>query len=116
MKLFSKEKDRREEARGLITQLVDSLCSELGLKYNRISIRNQKTRLGSCSSKNNLNFNWQIIKFPQPITEHVVKHEVAHLKHQNHSRDFWNYLSQLDPDYKQNRKWLRENARKYIKF
>lgn len=105
----------RKRARQEITELVDSLCHLYGIKYNRIAIRNQKTRLGSCSSKKNLNFNWQIIKFPVKIMEYVVKHELAHLVHHNHSKNFWNQVASMDPDYKLHHKWIKENAQKILK-
>lgn len=109
-------KDERELARKIITSKVDQLCNKYGFSYNRISIRNQTTRLGSCSTLKNLNFNWQIIKFPEDKMEYIIKHELAHLKHPNHSKRFWNEVYSMDPKYKDNHKWTKENARKYLKF
>jgi len=114
--ISKQEKELREEARQIISEIVDRVCSTHGYSYNRIAIKNTRSRLGSCSSKMNLNFNWQIIKFPKNIMEYVIKHEVAHLKHQNHSKNFWQEVEKLDPDYKANHKWIRQNAHKYLKF
>lgn len=114
--ISKKEQARREEARIIITEAVDRYCEEFGYKYNRIAIKNQKTRLGSCSSLGNLNFNWQIAKFPQKIMDYVVKHEIAHLKHQNHSKHFWAAVHEMDNNFKEHHKWIRENVQKYLKF
>ena len=109
-------KDQREKARKIITEVVDNLCREYDFRYNKIAIKNQTTRLGSCSTLKNLNFNWQIIKFPQEYMEYIVKHELAHLKHPNHSRGFWAEVESMDPNYKDNHKWIKEHARKYLEF
>jgi len=115
---FAKVPDKtdREKARVIITNIVDSLCVKYGFEYNRISIRNQHTRLGSCSSLKNLNFNWQIIKFPTENMEYIIKHELAHLKHPNHGRTFWDEVFKMDPNYKENHKWIKRNASKYLEF
>lgn len=109
-------KEQREEARSIITKLVDELSERYGLNYNRIAIKNQTTRLGSCSTLKNLNFNWQIIKFPKENMEYIVKHELAHLKHPNHSKAFWGEVALMDPNYKANHKWVKAHARKYLEF
>ncbi len=116
MKISKKEKEQREYARSIITKKVNSLCVKYGYTYNRIAIKNTKTRLGSCSSKKNLNFNWQIIKFPEPVMNYVIIHEVAHLKYQNHKKEFWNEVERMDSDYKKHHKWIKQNSNKYIKF
>ncbi len=110
------EKQKREQARAIITESVDRICEQFGYKYNRIAIKNTRTRLGSCSTYGNLNFNWQIVKFPQKYMEYVVKHEVAHLRHHNHSRSFWSAVQEMDQDYKVHHKWIKQNVQKYLKF
>lgn len=106
-----------EKAREKITSIVEELVSnfDASCKHNRIAIRNQKTRLGSCSHKRNLNFNYQITKFPDNILRYVIVHEVCHLVHFNHSKDFWETVESLDPDYKIHHKWVKSNAHKYLK-
>ena len=79
-------------------------------KINRIVIKEQKKRWGSCSSKGNLNFNWKLIFAPPEIIDYVVVHEMCHLKHMNHSKDFWWEVEQILPDYKERRKWLMEHG------
>ncbi|OGC51537.1 hypothetical protein A2982_02935 [candidate division WWE3 bacterium RIFCSPLOWO2_01_FULL_39_13] len=113
--LSRNDKPNREYARRIIENAVEALAGVHGLSYNRIAVRNQKTRLGSCSSKKNLNFNWQIVKFPEEHMKYVIKHELAHLVHQNHSKHFWDYVMMLDPDFKIHRRWIKENYRKFIK-
>lgn len=100
----------RKEAKKTITMYTDKLSKELGVSYNRIAIRDQKSRWGSCSSKKNLNFNWRLILAPIEILEYVVAHEVAHLKHMNHSKYFWDTVEQLDSNYKDSVIWLQKNG------
>lgn len=98
----------RKLARLEITKLVDKYTNELGIEYNNIYIREQKTRWGSCSSKRNLNFNWKVMLTTPELIEYLVIHEVCHLVHLNHSKDFWNLVVKLCPDYKLRRKKLQE--------
>lgn len=104
----------KEYAREIIVKTVDNIAQKHGFSYNRIAIKNQKTRLGSCSTKKNLNFNWQIIKFPKPIMEYVIKHELAHLNEPNHSDRYWFEVQKIDRAYKRHHAWIKENAYKYI--
>ena len=109
-------KDQIEKARNLITNVVNTYCIKYNYEYNRIAIKNQRSRLGSCSSRKNLNFNWQIIKFPQEVMEYVVLHELAHLVHQNHSKEYWKEVEKLDPGYKIHHTWIKSHGHKLIKF
>ncbi|PIR42894.1 hypothetical protein CO058_00875 [candidate division WWE3 bacterium CG_4_9_14_0_2_um_filter_35_11] len=111
-----KEFDLKEKYSLLIKETVLELAEKYGYKFNRVFIKNQKTRLGSCSSNMNLNFNWQICKFPKPAMEYVIKHELAHLVHQNHKMEFWKEVEKLDPNYKDHHAWIKLNAHKYLKF
>ena len=100
----------------IITSIVDRVCGTENYSYNKIFIKNQRTRLGSCSSKKNLNFNWQITKFPKEVLEYVIKHEIVHLKHQNHKKEFWSEVQRLEPNFKKYHKWVKLNAHKLVKF
>lgn len=81
-------------------------------KYNKISVKNQKTRFGSCSANRNLNFNYKIAKLPKEIADYVIIHELCHLKELNHSKNFWNLVSKKAPDYLKTRKKLKEMSLK----
>lgn len=75
-----------------------------------IRIKDQKTRWGSCSSLNNLNFNWRLIMAPPEVLDYVVVHELCHLTHLNHSREFWNMVEEVMPEYRKHKKWLQDNG------
>ncbi len=81
--------------------------------YQRITVREQRTRWGSCSSKGNLNFNWKLMMMPETVIDYVVVHELAHRKHMDHSPAFWREVEKILPDYKDRRYWLRENGRNF---
>lgn len=93
----------------LVSRVAESFGKEIG-PVNRISIRNQKTRWGSCSSKGNLNFNWRLVMAPAEILDYVVVHELCHLAYLNHSRQFWQMVSCVIPDCRERRSWLRDNG------
>lgn len=78
----------------------------------KITIKAQKKRWGSCSSKGNLNFNWRVIMAPEMVVDYLVVHEMCHLVHLNHSRDFWHLVATIIPDYKERRNWLKKNGYK----
>ena len=82
----------------------------LNVSYGRITIRNQKTRWGSCSSKGNLNFNCLLMLTPDEVVDYVVVHELCHRIEMNHSKAFWNLVESVLPDYKERRKWLKEHG------
>lgn len=88
-----------------------------GGEVKAIRIKDQKTRWGSCSSLHNLNFNWRLIMAPGEVLDYVVVHELCHLTHMNHSRDFWNMVEKVMPDYRVYRKWLKDNGnRLFMKY
>jgi predicted metal-dependent hydrolase len=85
-------------------------------KYNRISIKNQKTKWGSCSSLGNLNFNYRLLYLPQRIFDYIVVHELCHLGQMNHSADFWKLVEKTFPDYDLLRSELKKiNMEKLVK-
>lgn len=100
----------RELARLVLTQKAGLYGSIMKVTYGRISIRDQKTRWGSCSTKGNLNFNWRLILAPEEIQDYVVVHELAHLKEMNHSPAFWAIVEEILPDYRKRRQWLKQNG------
>lgn len=89
---------------------VRKYAAIIGVTVGRITIRNQKTRWGSCSSKGNLNFNRLLMLCPEEIRDYVVVHELCHRKELNHSPRFWTEVARVMPDYAARRKWLKENG------
>lgn len=81
-----------------------------GVDYGRITIRSQKTRWGSCSSKGNLNFNCLLMLMPPEVIDYVVVHELCHRKEMNHSKAFWNEVAKILPDYKKQVQWLKNEG------
>ena len=80
----------------------------LGVTYERVTIRDQKTRWGSCSSLGNLNFNWRLALVPEELLDYVVVHELAHRLEMNHSPAFWALVEKILPDYRQRREALKK--------
>ena len=100
--------NRAEAKHKLITRLKE-LAEHYGFTYNRVFIRNQKTRWGSCSSKKNINLNMKLAVLPDRLMDYVILHELVHLKIPNHSKDFWTALDRFVP----NAKILKAELRKY---
>lgn len=97
-----------------IPKRVSYFAKQIGVTYGKITIRNQKTRWGSCSSKGNLNFNCLLMLTPPEVIDYVVVHELCHRKEMNHSKAFWAEVEKVIPDYKEQVKWLKENGGKII--
>lgn len=87
---------------------TSQLAKQMSIGFNKIFLRSQKTRWGSCSAKGNLSFNWRLVHFPTKVIDYVIIHELAHRKHLNHSRHFWQLVAQFDPDYKNHRNLLKK--------
>lgn len=89
----------KEYARVMVLKRLEKYAEIYGFKYNKVTIRNQKTRWGSCSSKANLNFNYKIVLLPQRYADYVIVHELCHIKEFNHGKRFWNLVAETFPDY-----------------
>ncbi len=104
--------EQREEgikrARKVFPERIAYFAKQMGVTYGRVTLREQKTRWGSCSSKGNLNFNWKLILLPPELLDYVVVHELAHRKEMNHSAAFWKVVEEVLPDYRERRKALKE--------
>ncbi|MGB0120589.1 MAG: M48 family metallopeptidase [Solirubrobacterales bacterium] len=101
----------RREARERIELVVANESHRLDLHPEKVTIRDQKTRWGSCSTSGTLSFNWRLVIGPHHALRYVVIHELVHIEHHNHSRKFWNALSEALPDWKRSAQWLRSNER-----
>ena len=97
----------KEEDSKFISERVNYYNNIYGFDFNRISVRNQRTRWGSCSSKKNLNFNYRLLFLSKRISDYIIVHELCHLKELNHSRKFWNLVAEVIPDYLDIRRDLR---------
>lgn len=98
----------RAAARQKLVGRLDELAEQYGFSYNRVFIKNQKTRWGSCSSKNNINLNMKLVHLPDELMDYVILHELVHIKVKNHSRKFWAELDKLVGDAKSIDKQLKK--------
>ncbi len=98
----------RQQATQFIPERVKFFAELHQLHYEKIKITSARTRWGSCSSKNTLNFSWRLMLTPLDVIDYVVIHELAHTIHHNHSKRFWNLVGKFLPDYKARRKQLRQ--------
>jgi len=103
------EKRYRNQARKIFNDRVVYFHRLTGGNYTSITIRDQKSRWGSCSTRGTLSFNYRLIFAPPEILDYVVVHELCHLTHMNHSKEFWNMVESILPDYKTRKLWLREH-------
>ncbi len=120
MKLFRVRKKRKkatvnkqfvtdkESAHKFVVSRLELYNKHYNFTYNKVRIKNSKSRWGSCSSKKNLNFNYKILYLPEQLADYVVVHELCHLKELNHSNKYWALVEQTMPNYKILRKALRE--------
>lgn len=100
-------KENKERARVLVHEKLLVLNKMYGYDVGRVSIRNQKTRWGSCSGKKNLSFNYKIVFLPDVLQEYLIVHELCHLREMNHSKKFWDLVALQIPDHKTHRSQLK---------
>lgn len=100
----------KQEARRVIEERMKIINKEGRFKFNKIFIRNQKTKWGNCSSNKNISFNWRLIKAPVEVMDYLIIHELVHLEEMNHSKAYWNKVGLLCPYYKEANKWLKKNG------
>lgn len=120
--LWLPEPQREEAVRGALKAVLAARALErirerlgifaprIGKPYGRVAVRDQKSRWGSCSSKNNLNFNWKLIMAPPQVLDYVVIHELCHLHEFNHSQRFWKLVESQMPEYEAWKKWLKTHG------
>ena len=106
----------RRQALADLTENVDRHTHALGEEYRAIKVRDTKTRWGSCSNDRVLSFSWRLIMAPPPILDYVAAHEVAHLRHMNHSMAFWRTVATLVDDVRGAETWLRDHGANLFRF
>jgi predicted metal-dependent hydrolase len=110
------EAEARQAVRELVATLVDDEAPTIGVKPQRIQIRDQRSRWGSCSTRGTLSFNWRLVLAPFEVLDYVVVHELCHLREPNHSRRFWKLVEQRRPDWRAQRDWLHEHGPELLAF
>jgi predicted metal-dependent hydrolase len=106
----------KREARREITDRVADKTALLGTKAGRISVRDTRSRWGSCASNGNLSFSWRLIMAPEFVFDYVIAHEVAHIEEHNHSEAFWRLVEGLTANMKEAKRWLRENGERLHRY
>ena len=101
----------RNLAKRDLLRRFELVAAELPYSYNRVFVRSQKTKWGSCSGLGNLSFNWRLIKCPVWIWDYLFVHELCHLEQMNHSPAYWKLVERYFPDYKKAKLWIRQNER-----
>lgn len=104
----------RERGKRLFTELTQQYANLVGVKYNKITIRKQETRWGSCSQNGNLSYNVKLMCAPKEMIEYVILHEVMHLRHFNHSAAFWADIEAVMPDYKKRMNYFKQFGQNFI--
>ena len=103
------EKELRKLLRNKLNEILVQYSRLLGVKYNRVSIKKHKSKWGSCSHRNNLNFNLALLSLPRDTMKYAVLHELVHLIEKKHTKKFWLIVGSLIPDYKKHEKILEEH-------
>jgi hypothetical protein len=90
---------------------VQELAAVHGFQVSRITVRNQRTRWGSCSRRGHISLNWRLIQVPTAVCDYIILHELAHLRHLNHSARFWQEVGRLCPNWKAAEAWIKQHGR-----
>lgn len=102
----------KDAAHALVISRLEHFNTSYNFKYNKITIRNQTSRWGSCSRKGNLNFNFRIALLPPDLADYIIVHELCHLGEFNHSRKFWDLVERTVPGWKEARGRLKEEGKR----
>ena len=100
----------KERAKEILTAMTASTATRMGVAYPSVSITTARTRWGSCSGDNALRYTFRLLYAPKQVIEYVVVHELAHIVQKNHSKAFWAVVEKYCPEWKQRRKWLKDNG------
>ena len=101
----------RGKAESFVPVRVSQLNEQWKFRYSSITVRNQRTRWGSCSRKGALSFNWRLVILPTEVADYLICHELAHLKYLDHSPRFWDLVGQICPSFRHSERWLRRHGR-----
>lgn len=101
----------KSRAASVFLEMSQQKAKQIGCKVNRVLIKDTKSRWGSCSSLDNINYSWRIALAPIAVVDYLMAHEVAHLKHKNHSEEFWDCVKNLAVDFDNGHTWLKKNAK-----
>jgi len=104
----------RRKAREYFEKEADQLTNEMGVEYDKIEIRNQRTKWGSCSTSGTLGLNWRLMMAPPDVVAYILVHELAHLREQNHTDKFWSIVAEYDPEYQDHAEWLEKNGTRLV--
>jgi predicted metal-dependent hydrolase len=97
----------QQQALTILTRKTTELTRAMGLICSHVSIKATRSKWGHCTSRGAIQYNWQILLAPEAIVDYLVAHEVSHLRHQNHSADFWSLVASICPTFKADRAWLK---------
>ncbi len=106
----------KKKAQEQLLKKSQTLANKIGCHVNHVSIKDTKSRWGSCSSLENINYNWRICMAPKYVINYLVAHEVSHLLHQDHSREFWQCVKKLCPDAAKGRLWLKNYGKELYRY
>ena len=101
-----REQELRRQAKAYLPVRVAHYAALMGVTPTGIKVTGAKTRFGSCSGKNSLCFSWRVMLYPSQAIDYVVVHELAHIRHHNHSREFWDFVEQTMPNYRERQSLL----------
>jgi len=104
----------RERAREYFADRLDYYTEQMGVEYEQLELRNQRTRWGSCSTGGTISLNWRLVMAPEEIIDYLIVHELAHLTEQHHGAEFWQLIKEHIPEHKQRAAWLERNSVRLI--
>lgn len=104
----------RDRAREHFTDRLDCYTERMGVEYERLELRNQRTRWGSCSTGGTISLNWRLVMAPRDVIDYLIVHELAHLTEQHHGAEFWQLIKEHIQEYNQRAAWLERNSAKLI--
>jgi len=104
----------RRKARERFEKRAEHFAEKMGVEYEKIEVRRQRTKWGSCSTTGTLGLNWRLMMAPQEVVDYIVVHELAHLRESNHTDAFWSLVAEHDPRYQEHSRWLEENSTRLV--